>query len=175
MKLIVCRAANGVIGRENGLPWPWPRVEGDLPRFKRLTLGCAVVMGRRTWESLPKKPLIGRLNIVLSRNPALAPIVLRRYHEYGTAMARSLEEAERLADAEDLDLWCIGGAEVYRQALAEGRVTEMHVTRIHRPHDGDAHFHLPCGWECMSSTPFADHDYEVWVPTLAAGATPRRP
>jgi dihydrofolate reductase len=166
VKLVVAVAANGVVGRENGLPWP--RMEGDLPRFKRLTLGCAVVMGRKTWESLGYRPLPGRVNMVLSRT-------VPRSATTEAYVVRSLDYAEQLADARDVDLWCVGGAEVYRQALAEGRVTEMHVTRIHRPHDGDARFHLPCGWECVSSTPFADHDYEVWVPTLAAGATPRRP
>jgi dihydrofolate reductase len=99
-KMIVAMTPERVIGLDGRLPWHHP---ADLSRFKRLTLGSAVLMGRHTWESLPKKPLPGRRNLVLAR----API-------------EGVETFSRLADALDAvdgDLWFIGGARLYAEAL----------------------------------------------------------
>lgn len=124
--LIYARASNGVIGRENRLPWHLPE---DLAHFKALTLGCPVIMGRKTWDSLPPKfrPLPGRRNVVVTRQPSWAG--------EGAERAPSLESAlARFADAPRV--WVIGGAEIYRLALPHADVVE--VTAIEQDFEGDA-------------------------------------
>ena len=121
--LVWAQARGGVIGADGGLPWHLPE---DLARFKALTTGGTVVMGRATWESLPPavRPLPGRRNVVLSRRPGyLAP---------GARVAASLDEA--LAGAGG-DVWVIGGASVYRAALPLAEVAV--VTEIDAAYDGD--------------------------------------
>jgi dihydrofolate reductase len=123
MKLIAVVAAseNDVIGRGNELPWHLP---ADLAHFKRLTLGKPVLMGRRTWQSIGR-PLPGRLNLVLSRQPFAAD---------GAVTVRTLDEA--LAQAgEAVEMAVIGGAEVFRLALPHLDV--IHLTRIHAQIEGD--------------------------------------
>ena len=123
--LIAAVARNGVIGAGGKLPWHLPE---DLQHFKKLTLGHAVIMGRRTWESLGK-PLPGRENIVVSRrNGFEAP---------GASVASTLEAAIALCTGEDL-AFVIGGAEVYAAALplADGLV----LTEIQQDFDGDTRF-----------------------------------
>jgi dihydrofolate reductase len=107
LTLIVARARNGVIGRENTLPWHLPE---DLAHFKRTTLGQPVIMGRKTWDSLPPKfrPLPGRLNIVVTRQTD--------WQAEGALVAHSLQEAVSHCPA-DAEVWVIGGAEVYAQAM----------------------------------------------------------
>ena len=99
LKLIYARAANGVIGHHNQMPWHLPE---DLAHFKRTTLGCPVLMGRKTWESIPAKfrPLPGRANLVLTRQ--------KDWHAEGAHVVHSLEEGLILALAhcpDDKDLW----------------------------------------------------------------------
>ncbi len=127
LHLILARAANGVIGRDNRMPWHLPE---DLAHFKRTTLGCPVVMGRKTWDSLPPRfrPLPGRLNIVLSRDAAWAA--------EGAHRAASLDEALSLCAGQP-DVWVIGGAQIYAQAL--DRASTAVVTEIDREFEGDAH------------------------------------
>jgi len=121
--LIWAQAANGVIGRDGTLPWHLPE---DLQMFKRLTMGATVVMGRTTWDSLPPsvRPLPGRRNVVLTRtNGWQAP---------GATTVSSLAEALATADG---DVWVIGGASVYADAIA---VADRIVrTDLDRPYDGD--------------------------------------
>jgi dihydrofolate reductase len=106
--LVLARAENGVIGANGALPWP--RLEGDLPRFKRLTLGHPCIMGRKTWDSLPLKPLIGRTNIVVTRN--------RKFAADGAVVAKNFEVALRRADEEmPAAIMVIGGADIFAQAL----------------------------------------------------------
>ncbi|MDD0809151.1 dihydrofolate reductase [Curvibacter sp. RS43] len=126
LKLIFARAANGVIGRDNALPWHLPE---DLAHFKRTTLGCPVIMGRRTWDSLPPRfrPLPGRQNIVLSRNPA--------WVAEGALRVGSLSEALASLPPEQ-DVWVIGGAELYAQALPLAQ--QAVVTEIAQDFEGDA-------------------------------------
>lgn len=126
LHLIYARAANGVIGRDNQLPWHLPE---DLAHFKRTTLGCPVIMGRKTWDSLPPKfrPLPGRLNIVVTRDPAFAAD--------GAAVAHSLEDARDLCPAGST-AWVIGGAQIYAQALP--LASEVVVTEIAQDFEGDA-------------------------------------
>ena len=126
LNLIFARARNGVIGKDNTLPWHLPE---DLAHFKQTTLGQPVVMGRKTWESLPPKfrPLPGRTNIVVTRQ--------RDWQSEGAVVAHSIEDALSHCPAE-AHVWVIGGAEVYTQAmpLAQRAV----VTEIDADFEGDA-------------------------------------
>ncbi|MCU0762476.1 MAG: dihydrofolate reductase [Hydrogenophaga sp.] len=126
LHLIFARAANGVIGKDNALPWHLPE---DLAHFKRTTLGCPVIMGRKTWDSLPPKfrPLPGRLNIVVTRNAG--------WHADGATRAASLEEAMALCPP-GADAWVIGGAQIYAAALPLASTAV--VTEIALPFEGDA-------------------------------------
>ena len=126
LNLILARARNGVIGRDNTLPWHLPE---DMAHFKRTTLGCPVIMGRKTWDSLPAKfrPLPGRLNVVVTRQPGWAA--------EGAVVAHSLEAA-CAACPSDSTAWVIGGAELYAQALTLASVAV--VTEIDADFEGDA-------------------------------------
>ena len=127
LHLIYARARNGVIGRDNTLPWHLPE---DLAHFKRLTLGCPVIMGRKTWDSLPPKfrPLPGRSNIVITRQPD--------WHNVGAIAAHGLEAALSLC-AQAEHVWVIGGAQIYAQALPLAATVE--VTEIDADFAGDAY------------------------------------
>ena len=126
LHLIYARAANGVIGANNALPWHLPE---DLAHFKRHTLGCPVLMGRKTWDSLPPKfrPLPGRLNLVITRQPD--------WQAQGAQAATSLQDA--LVQCGDVpDAWVIGGAQIYAQALPMAH--SVVVTEIDLQVQGDA-------------------------------------
>ncbi len=126
LHLIYARARNGTIGKDNQMPWHLPE---DLAHFKRVTLGQPVIMGRKTWDSLPARfrPLPGRLNIVITRQAD--------WQADGALRAHSIEEAMHLCGAV-ADAWIMGGAQIYRQAgpLASTAV----VTEIDADFDGDA-------------------------------------
>ncbi|MDD2547443.1 MAG: dihydrofolate reductase [Burkholderiaceae bacterium] len=126
LQLIYARAANGTIGQNNAMPWHLPE---DLAHFKQLTQGCTVLMGRKTWDSLPPRfrPLPGRHNIVITRQPD--------WHENGAQRASSLPEALQLCDLTHT-VWVIGGAQIYAQALPLATCVE--VTEIARDFAGDA-------------------------------------
>ncbi len=133
---IVAMDEGRVIGKDGALPWHLPE---DLAHFKAKTSGHFVLMGRKTWDSLPAKfrPLPGRVNIVMSRNPAALAL------PQGTHGVSSLEEAldivKRLGTPEQ-NLWCIGGAELYASALP--LCDELHLTLVRGHHEGDARFPL---------------------------------
>ncbi|HWP11560.1 MAG TPA: dihydrofolate reductase [Ramlibacter sp.] len=124
--LIFARARNGVIGKAGGLPWHLPE---DMAHFKQVTMGCPVIMGRKTWESLPERfrPLPGRTNIVVTRQPG--------WNGQGATRAASLPEAVALC-AGETQAWVIGGAEIYAQAVPLAHVAE--VTEIDADFAGDA-------------------------------------
>ena len=123
--LIAAMAANRVIGKNNALPWHLP---ADLKRFKALTMGHPVVMGRKTYESIGK-PLPGRRNLVITRS--------RDYLAPGCDVVHSLEAA--LAACRDAkEIFIIGGAELYRAALPQAQCLEF--TEIHADFEGDAVF-----------------------------------
>lgn len=131
ISVVVAVSKNGVIGRDNGMPW---RLSTDLQRFKKLTLGKPVVMGRKTWESLGR-PLPGRTNIVITRDAA--------YKADGAVVVPSIDAAfiagEQAARESDVDEICIiGGAQIYAQAM--DKVTHLHITHIDGEIDGDAFF-----------------------------------
>ena len=123
--LIAAMAENGVIGRENRLPW---RLPADLRRFKSVTMGKPVIMGRKTYESIGK-PLPGRSNIVVTRDPD--------YRAPGCQVVHSLEQALE-AGAGHTEVMVIGGAELYRQAL--GRAQRMYLTLVRAEVEGDTLF-----------------------------------
>lgn len=120
--LVVAIAGNGVIGKNGAIPW---RLPDDMKRFKTMTMGHTVVMGRKTWDSLPprNRPLAGRRNVVVTRDAAWRA-----------------EGAERAALDAALagDVFVIGGAEIYRAALPLTHRIEL--TQVHGDFDGDAHF-----------------------------------
>ncbi len=129
ISLIAAVAENGVIGREGGLPW---RIPEDLKFFKATTLGKPVIMGRKTYQSIGK-PLPGRLNIILTRDPA--------WHAAGVSVAHDLETALRIAQDTGADeAMIIGGADIYEMALP--RAGRIYLTRIEREFEGDAMFPL---------------------------------
>jgi dihydrofolate reductase len=139
LKLIYARSRNGVIGRDGQLPWHLP---ADLAHFKQTTLGQAVVMGRKTWDSLPERfrPLPGRTNIVITRQTG--------WHAPGALVAHSLAQAMSLCPAPG-PLWVIGGAEIYAQALP--LASTVVVTEIDVEVQGDAHApKLGTEWKEMS-------------------------
>lgn len=132
LALIAAVAENGCIGLNNQLPWYLPE---DLKYFKAVTLGKPVIMGRKTFESL-KKPLPGRLNIVISRQPDyLAPVGVKVVSSLDAALA--LAEAQCLIDGRD-EAVVMGGAQIYAEALA--RVDRLYLTEVHRAFAGDAFF-----------------------------------
>jgi dihydrofolate reductase len=121
INLIFARARNGVIGKDNQLPWHLPE---DLAHFKRTTLGQPVIMGRKTWDSLPPKfrPLPGRANLVVTRQAD--------WQSSGATVAHSLAQAQSMCDPAQ-EVWVIGGAEIYAQALPYARkavITEIDIT-----------------------------------------------
>ncbi|WP_439887129.1 dihydrofolate reductase [Pseudomonas sp. MBLB4123] len=129
--LIAALAQNRVIGRDNQLPWHLP---ADLKHFKALTLGKPIIMGRKTWDSLGR-PLPGRLNLVVSRQPGLALAGAEVFASLDAALARA-DEWAREQGVEELML--IGGAQLYGQALAQAE--RLYLTRVALEPEGDAWF-----------------------------------
>ena len=123
--LVLAMAENGVIGRDGTIPW---RISEDLKRFKALTVGKTVMMGRKTWDSLPRKPLPDRVNLVVTRQ--------KDWQADGAVRVSSLAEAQGLAG--EGNLMVIGGAEIYRAALS--RADRIELTLVHDDFVGDAVF-----------------------------------
>jgi dihydrofolate reductase len=127
--LVLARAENGVIGRDGGLPW---RLSRDLKRFREITMGKPVIMGRKTFQSIGRA-LPGRDNIVVSRDPG--------FEAAGCRVAASLDAAFALAEdgagaSGSAEICVIGGAEIYAAALA--RAHRVYLTEVHMDADGDA-------------------------------------
>lgn len=137
--LVVAAADNGVIGDQGRIPW---HISDDLKRFKALTLGKTVVMGRKTWDSLPRKPLPGRDNIVVTRQQG--------WEAPGAQVAATPQAA--LAMAKD-DVMVIGGAEIYHALLPHA--TRIELTQVHAAFNGDAVFSFDPG--CWKQTARQDH------------------
>jgi dihydrofolate reductase len=148
ISIVVAHDEARVIGRDGGLPW---RLPSDLRRFREVTHGHAVVMGRRTFESLPEafRPLPGRRNVVLSSDPG--------YRPPGAEALGSLEAALRACAG---DCFVIGGAVTYRQALPLAE--RIYLTLVEGVHDGDAFFPLIAeeAWRCVeASAPLAENEH----------------
>jgi dihydrofolate reductase len=124
--LVVAVAENGVVGKAGALPW---RIPEDLKRFKALTMGKPVIMGRKTWDSLPRKPLPGRHNIVMTRDPS--------FRADGATVARSFDDALAQAAKDGPDeIMIIGGEAVFAAALP--RAQRIHLTEVAAAPEGDA-------------------------------------
>jgi len=125
VSLIWAQAANGVIGRDGALPWRLPE---DLARFRALTIGATVLMGRATWDSLPTtmRPLPGRRNLVLTRQP-----------DWSAAGATTVHSLDAGISEVDGDLWVIGGSQIYAAALGYAR--RAVVTELQESFEGDTH------------------------------------
>jgi dihydrofolate reductase len=140
--IYVAIAENGVIGRDGGLPW---RLSSDMRRFKADTMGKPIVMGRKTWESFPRKPLPGRENIVITRD--------RAYQAEGAETVHSLDEALAKACEGDMaaagETAVIGGAEIFAQALP--LADRLYITHVLAPVEGDVFFPPvdPAAWRVV--------------------------
>jgi len=153
--LIVAVADSGVIGRNNALPWHLPE---DLKRFKRLTMGKPIVMGRKTFESIGK-PLPGRTNIVITRDA--------NYHREGVTVVHGVDGALRAA-ASVTEIMVIGGADLFKLFLP--RATRVQLTRVHGDVAGDILWPpLDATWRIVAREPHAADErhayamtFEVW-------------
>jgi dihydrofolate reductase len=129
--LVVAIAQNGVIGKKGAIPW---HISDDMKRFKALTIGHTVVMGRKTWDSLPRKPLPGRVNVVVTRQEG--------WQAEGAVVASSLGQATSGTSG---TVMVIGGAEIYERALP--LASRIELTEVHKDFEGDAQFQLNrSGW-----------------------------
>ena len=165
--LIVAMAENRIIGANNGMPWHLPE---DLKRFRALTLGHPILMGRKTFEAIGR-PLPGRDNVIISRNRDLKPS--------GVLIFYALSEAlEALSDAPQL--FVIGGAEIYREALPFAERIEL--TLIHRSFEGDTEFPPtdPNDWqevarELAPADPHRDYRWSYLRLERSRNQAPERP
>lgn len=131
---VVAMAENGVIGAGNAMPW---RLKSDMARFKALTIGKPVIMGRKTFESLPRRPLRDRTNIVITRDAD--------YRANGAIVTTSAADADAVARGDALrrsvtEIAVIGGAEIFRQWL--DRAVRLEITEVHARPEGDTHFEI---------------------------------
>lgn len=158
LSAIVAAGDNGEIGINGRMPW---HISADLRHFKSITLSHPVIMGRRTWQSLPVKPLPGRLNIIISRSPDfIAP---------GASVAPSIPDALQMVKGLG-EAFIIGGGQIYKEAMP--LVQRIYLTRVHLPFPGaDTFFPLPSEPEWMrveqsdrlvtpEGTPFT---FETWM------------
>lgn len=158
LSLLVAAAENGVIGKENKLPWHLP---SDLRYFKNTTWGMPILMGRKTFESIGKA-LPGRTTIVITRNPQLKAEGAQVVHSIDAAI-----EAAKQAGAKEI--FVIGGAEIFIAAMPSAQ--RIYLTRIHASMDGDAFFPAPDPnvWQLRKQHAVAadarnafDHSFQIW-------------
>jgi len=156
MRLVIACDPRGGIGLNNSLPWK--SLHGDLSRFKKLTHEGVVIMGKNTWDSLPVKPLPGRVNFVVTR-------------------ADSIEGATAIKDLSLLELyplaWLIGGASLVDSNWQY--IDEVHLTRTHSQYDCDTFIdlvYLENNYTRVHIEHYADHDYEIWERLNAAVPRP---
>ena len=145
MKLIIACTPSGGIGYNNKLPWS--NIQGDLPRFRNLTQGQVVVMGRNTWESLPKKPLPNRINYVFSHHTVEGAITLS-----DPVFLESMKDG-----------WIIGGASVIESCWH--LIDEVHLTKTFTEYTCDAFInllYLEQNYTCWFSEHHTDHVYQIW-------------
>ena len=150
MKLILACDPNGGIGYQNKLPWT--NIRGDLPRFKRLTEGQTVIMGRNTWDSLPKKPLPGRLNFVVSSSELEA-------EHHNVIRVPDME----FNQPDDVEFWIIGGAKLVETSWQQ--IDEIHLTKVYDHYACDAFIdllYIEHNYVRTYSEMFPDHTYEIW-------------
>lgn len=147
LQAIVCAAANGVIGNAGALPWNVPE---DMRHFKELTMGHALIVGRKSYMG----PLAGRKLVVLSRKGFSAP--------EGIEIAKTKEEALKTALSADPEPFVIGGAEIYK--IFEPDISEIYLTRLNSDYPGDTLFPISLdGWEKTEDRAFSEGTFETWV------------
>ena len=132
LAIVVARARNGVIGKDGGLPW---RLKSDMALFKQHTFGKPVIMGRKTWDSLPKKPLPGRMNIVLTRDGSFEPHGALPVEIFGDAVQIGREQAE---DDGAEEVCVIGGAALFDMAMPKTK--RLYITEVDAEPEGDVFF-----------------------------------
>ncbi len=160
LSLVVAMSENGVIGRAGGLPW---HIRSDLKQFKAITEFKPIIMGSATWDSLPRKPLPNRLNLVLSRDA--------KFEAEGGIVCSSLFEALDIAREHAIDdgaeeICVIGGANVFAQVLP--KADRIYVTRVHAEVEGDAHFPAidPAAWRVAREEAHEKADGDDYAFTL---------
>ena len=163
MKAILACDPQGGIGYQNSLPWKY--LDGDLRRFKELTDGQVIVMGRNTWESLPKKPLPNRLNLVVTSKQLDLP-----------PGAISIPSIDKLGDFNSV--WMIGGAQLLLSSW--DKIVEIHLSATHAKYTCDTFIDivkLKNEFVLIGESNYRDHTYEIWkrknetIPRLATGHT----
>ncbi|MBL6761814.1 MAG: dihydrofolate reductase, partial [PS1 clade bacterium] len=149
IEMVVAVAENGIIGKDGDMPW---RLPSDLKHFKQVTMGCPIIMGRATWDSIGR-PLPGRLNIVISRTaPALPDGVVAAATPQAAlkvateALGEAVSEAVREAEADTRKVMIIGGGQIYK--IFEAQASTIHLTQVHATPAGDTSFALqqPDDW-----------------------------
>ena len=146
LRAVACVAKNGVIGRAGSLPWNVPE---DMARFKELTMGHALILGRKSYMG----PLVGRKLVVLSRKGFLSP--------EGIETAHTKEEALKIALAQDSEPFVIGGAEIYK--LFEPEISVIYLTRLYEEYSGDTLFPIELkGWAKKEEREFSQGTFETW-------------
>jgi dihydrofolate reductase len=159
LTLVVAIAKNGVIGRDGDLPW---RLSSDMKRFKAATMGKPVLMGRKTWESLPRKPLPGRPNLILTRDANFVAEGAWVYSDLAAMLAAGRAMAEE-AGADEVCI--IGGAQLYNAVLPQA--DRIVLTEVNLEPQGDAHLRFDLGqWreisrEAVTAGPNDDADFVV--------------
>jgi dihydrofolate reductase len=127
VSIVVARGRNGVIGADGGIPW---RLSTDMRRFKAVTMGKPIVMGRKTWESFPQRPLPGRPNLILTRDAS--------YRAEGAMIFATLEAALGAAHAMGEEICIVGGGAIYTEAMP--LVDRIYLTEVDAAPAGDTHF-----------------------------------
>lgn len=146
LRAVACVAANGVIGKAGSLPWNVPE---DMRRFKELTMGHALILGRNSYMG----PLVGRKLVVLSRRGFSVP--------EGIEIAKTKEEALKTAFSFDPEPFVIGGAEIYK--LFEPELGLLYLTRLDEEYEGDVVFPIDLGnWRKKEALPFEKGVFETW-------------
>jgi dihydrofolate reductase len=143
LSIFIAIAENGVIGRDNAMPW---RLSSDLAYLKRMTMGKPIIMGRKTWESFPKRPLPGRPNLVVTRD--------RDYDAPGAEVFASVDAAVMRAEALAREMgvdeaMVLGGAQIYEALIS--RADRIYLTEVHASPEGDTRFQFDrSGWREVS-------------------------
>jgi len=166
ISIIVASDPNGVIGKGNAIPWHIPE---DLKLFKQRTMGSSIIMGRLTWDSLPRKPLLGRVNYIVSRGEARpCPHTCLEESLAGPIWCKSLPEAIKDAELMKDDhgitrpIYIIGGEQIYQMALELDCVDRIILSRLKKEHEGDRYFKIPSNWMELDVECHSEFDV-VWL------------
>ncbi len=148
------------IGKEGRLPWS--RLQGDLPRFKKLTTGNTIIMGRNTWSSIGSTPLPGRKNIVISTQLKSVPPISAD----GPFIFPNLEESLKFSNNLSNETFFIGGERIYKEALRLNLVDQIIASVVHQEYEGDAFFpKLDSSWELSLSSECNGYNLEIYYGT----------